>query len=35
MERTAARRDNSFSMITKLKLEAQPAIVSGRSAFSR
>jgi hypothetical protein len=35
LERTADRRDNLLSMTSTLKLEAQHAVVSGRSAFSR
>ncbi len=35
LERTADRRDNLFPMTSTLKLEAQPALVSGRSSCSR
>jgi hypothetical protein len=34
-ERTADRREDLLSMISTLKLEAQLAFVSGRSAYSR
>jgi hypothetical protein len=35
MERTADRRENLLSMISTLKPEEQPAVVSGRSSLSR
>jgi hypothetical protein len=35
LERTADRRDNLLSMTSIVKREAQLALVSGRSAFSR
>jgi hypothetical protein len=35
MERTADRRENSFSMTKRLHSEASPAFVSGRSSYSR
>jgi hypothetical protein len=35
MEQTADRRENSLSMTSTLKLNAQLALVSGRSALSR
>ena len=35
LERTADRREDLLSMTSILKLEAQPALVSGRSAYSR
>jgi hypothetical protein len=35
LERTADRRENLFAMTSTLKAEAQLAVVSGRSAFSR
>jgi hypothetical protein len=35
LERTADRREDLLSMISILKLEAQLALVSGRSASSR
>src|SRR6516162_3949249 len=34
-QRTTDRRQNSLSMISKLKIEAQRVVVSGRSACSR
>jgi len=35
LERTTDRREDLFSMTSALKPEAQLAVVSGRSAFSR
>jgi hypothetical protein len=35
LERTADRRENLLSITSTLKLEAQRAVVSGRSACSR
>jgi len=35
LERTADRREDLLSMTSILNLEAQPALVSGRSAYSR
>jgi hypothetical protein len=35
LERTADRREDLLSMLSTLKREAQPAVVSGRSACSR
>jgi hypothetical protein len=35
MERTADGREHLLSMISELKPEAELAVVSGRSAFSR
>jgi hypothetical protein len=35
LERTADRRENLLSMTSTVKLEAQLALVSDRSAFSR
>jgi hypothetical protein len=34
LERTADRRDNLLSMTSTLKTEAEPPLVSGRSACS-
>jgi hypothetical protein len=35
LERTADRREDSFFLTSTLKLQAQLALVSGRSALSR
>jgi hypothetical protein len=35
LERTADRRENLLSMTSKLRAQAQRALVSGRSAWSR